>query len=177
DPGKTDALLLTARQALPPIAVDIELIDQIREADRAQRPLERGLVVRRGETGIGEGVGERPERQIRPLRQKQPPAITDPNAAAAEWPQTRDGAQKRAFARPRRPGDQHRRARPRLQGNILAQQIAARQVKIELRDIDAMSPPLDCDRILAPPLGLDSAPAPPPPPRSPRPGRGNRRAG
>src|SRR5947208_13828928 len=42
DPRKTEPLLLAAREALRPIAVDVELIDQISEPNGAQRRFELG---------------------------------------------------------------------------------------------------------------------------------------
>src|SRR5207245_10511759 len=58
-------------------------------------------------------------------------------------------SQTRTAGRPRRPGDRHRRAGPRRERDIVAQQLAARQAKIEPGDIDALSAALDRDRLLA----------------------------
>ena len=86
DPRKAEPLLLAAREPLRPIAVDVELVDQISEPDRAQRRFELGaprLVIG---LGIGDCIAQGAERQIGPLRQEQRFAAADPHAAPAERP-------------------------------------------------------------------------------------------
>src|ERR1043166_9019178 len=106
DARKAKPLLLAAGEALRPIAVDIELVDQISEPDSAQRRFELGAARLMIGLGIGDRIAQRAERQIRPLRQEQRMPVADPNPAAAERPEPGDRAQQGALAGARGAGDE-----------------------------------------------------------------------
>src|SRR5437763_1138804 len=104
DAGKAEPLLLAAGETQGPIALLIELIDQIGQADGTQRPLQLGAPRLMIELGIGDRVGQGAERQIGPLRQEQRMPVADPDMTAARRPQAGDRAQQCAFARARPAG-------------------------------------------------------------------------
>jgi hypothetical protein len=85
-------LLFSDRQALRPVSVLVEPLDQLRQADPAQSRDEAITRKFRGSPRIGERVGQRTERQIRALWQEQGAAIAQFDSALSERPQPRDCA-------------------------------------------------------------------------------------
>src|SRR5947207_3150647 len=68
--GKAEALLLAAGKALSPVALLVELVDEVGQADRLQRRFQLAAARLVVELGIGDRIGERAERQVGALRQK-----------------------------------------------------------------------------------------------------------
>ena len=129
---EADALLLAARERGRPLGLLVEAFGEMSEPGCGHGRAHLGILDRLGNERISQGLAQRAERKIRPLRQGQHArALRQPDRALAQPPDAGERLEQARLARPRRTAHQEPLARRKLEVRHARDRLAAGAVDID----------------------------------------------